>query len=57
MFYVEIGLLLVGVCLLVLGYRRDDRRTLLAAALLFLAAGTTGGFLQGLADGVRNWAG
>ncbi|MBW4049527.1 MAG: hypothetical protein HIU89_16900 [Proteobacteria bacterium] len=56
MSYVEIGLLLVGLCLLVLGYRRSDRNVLLVAALLLLAAGTIGSFSQGLVDGVRSWA-
>lgn len=56
MLYVEMGLLLVGICLLVLGYRRNNRNALLAAALLLLAAGTIGDFSQGLLDGIRNWA-
>lgn len=56
MLYVEIALLLVGICLLGLGYRRNDRNILLVAALLLLAAGTIGGFSQGLVDGFRSWA-
>ena len=56
MSYVEIVLLLVGICLLVLGYRRNSRNVLLVAALLLLAAGTFRGFTQGFLDGLRSWA-
>ena len=57
MVYLGIGFLLAGACLLVLGYRRNDRHLLLVAALLLFAAGTAGDFLQGVTEGVRDWAG
>lgn len=49
----EIGLLLAGLATLVVGYRRDRRNVLLAAALLLLASGTLGNFVHGFQDG---WA-
>lgn len=56
MLYVELVFLVVGFCLLLLGYRRNDRNMMLAAAVLLLAVGTIGDFSQGLADSVRDWA-
>lgn len=57
MFYVEIVLLVLGVVLLVAGYRRDRRNLLLAGAIvLFLSSAgpqLVSGAVQGFHDG---WA-
>ena len=51
--YVEIALLLAGFVLLVLGYRRNRRGWLVAAALLLFLPGNLGPFARGVAEG---WA-
>lgn len=56
MLYVESLLLVVGIALLVLGYRRNNRNTLLVAALLLFAVGIADGVVQGLVDSIRGWA-
>ena len=51
MYYIEISLFLIGLVLLVVGYRSRNRNVMLSAAiLLFLSAAVdslVGGFLEG----------
>lgn len=51
--FLEIALLLAGAALLVLGYRRNRRSWLVAAALLLFLSGNLGPFARGVAEG---WA-
>ncbi|MCP1376236.1 hypothetical protein [Dyella lutea] len=51
--YVEIALLLAGFVLLVLGYRRNRRGWLVAAALLLFLSGNLEPMVSGFAEG---WA-
>lgn len=55
--FVEIALLVAGVAVLVIGYRRNDRNLLLAAASLLLLAGALGGMVEGFLEGWRQTAG
>jgi hypothetical protein len=55
--FVEIALLVAGVAVLVIGYRRNDRNLLLAAAILLLLAGALGGMVEGFLEGWRQTAG
>jgi lipoprotein signal peptidase len=48
---VQIVLLLAGLALLVVGYRRDHRRMLAAAAIVLVLAGAMPDFIDGLAHG------
>ncbi|WP_281401890.1 hypothetical protein [Thermomonas brevis] len=43
--------------MLVIGYRRNDRNLLLAAAILLLLAGALGGMVEGFLEGWRQTAG
>lgn len=60
MTYLEVALLLAGLVLLVLGYRRDRRKILLVAAILLFFAGSirplASGFAKGWADGLAKTA-
>lgn len=48
MYFLEIALLLLGLVMLIAGYRKNNRNMLLAAAMiLLLSAG-----IEGLADGL-----
>ena len=51
MYFIEITLFLIGIVLLVVGYRRRNRNVMLSAAiLLFMSAAVdslVGGFLEG----------
>ena len=51
MYYLEVGLLLIGIVLLVMGYRKRNRNMMLVAAIfLFLSAAMdslVGGFMEG----------
>ena len=53
-------LLLVGAVLLVVGYRRNQRRTLAIAAIVLLLAGSAdqiiGGFVAGIHESIAEWA-
>ncbi|QNN48224.1 hypothetical protein H9L17_12765 [Thermomonas brevis] len=55
--FVELALLVAGVAVLVIGYRRNDRNLLLAAAILLLLAGALGGMVEGFLEGWRQTAG
>jgi len=44
---------IAGFVLLVIGYRRNDRKLLLVAALLLFLAGTASEFARGFADGFK----
>lgn len=50
---IEISLLCLGVVLLVVGYRRNHRNLMLAAALVLMSFGTVQDFTRGVADGYR----
>jgi uncharacterized membrane protein YozB (DUF420 family) len=49
----EIGLLCAGVVLLVVGYRRNHRNLMLAAALVLMSFGTLQDFSRGVVDGYQ----
>lgn len=51
---VEISLLCIGVGLLVVGYRRNHRNLMLAAALVLMSFDTLQDFGHGLIDGYRH---
>lgn len=51
--YIELLLLVVGVVVLVVGYRRSSRNLLLSAAIMLFLAGTLGDIVHGFQDGYR----
>ncbi|MDQ3494368.1 MAG: hypothetical protein M3485_02255 [Pseudomonadota bacterium] len=51
MSYLEIALFIVGVVVLVVGYRKNQRNVLLAAAILLFLAGALGSFVDGIIEG------
>jgi len=52
---VEIAATLLSVVLLVVGFRKDDRKILLAAWIcLFIALAASGGFTEGFAEGYES---
>ncbi|RQO56318.1 hypothetical protein DBR47_17445 [Paucibacter sp. KBW04] len=51
MFIFELVLSLIGLGLLIYGYRKNCRNLLLAAALTLVLAGGAGDFVQGLKEG------
>ncbi|SFK46951.1 hypothetical protein [Rhodanobacter glycinis] len=60
MIYVQLVLLVVGATLLVIGYRRNARKLMLAAAIALFLTGSGAqfatGFAQGLHQGIADWA-
>jgi hypothetical protein len=54
--YIEFGLLLLGASMLVIGYRKNSRNVLLAAAIVLFLSATAGGFVQGFVQGIDQWA-
>jgi len=51
--YLTIALLVLGFAALVVGYRKNSRNTLVAAALLLLAAGGLSDIVSGFMDGAH----
>ena len=51
MYYFEIFMLIVGLVLLVVGYRKNSRNILLGAAFVWLAAGALPQFIEGMEEG------
>jgi len=49
--YMELGLLVLGLVLLIFGYRRNNRNVLVAAALVLLASRAIPDFVAGLQEG------
>jgi len=49
--YVELGLVLIGVLLLVIGYRKNNRNILFVAAIAMFVSGSIGDFAHGFANG------
>jgi hypothetical protein len=54
--YLEIGLLLIGLGVLVFGYRKNSRNVLVVAALVLLASVAIPDFVAGFQDGVAGVA-
>ncbi|WP_433925286.1 hypothetical protein [Stenotrophomonas nematodicola] len=54
MYVLELGLLVVGAVLLVVGYRRNRRTMLVAAALVLLVSGVVPDVVEGFAEGRAN---
>ncbi len=52
MFYAQVALLVAGVALLAVGYRRNHRNLLLAGAIVLFLSGAGLDFITGFADGV-----
>ena len=52
MYIVEIVLLVAGLALLVVGYRKNSRNMLVAAALALLACGALGDLIAGFRQGL-----
>jgi hypothetical protein len=50
--YIEITLLILGVAMLVLGYRKNNRNILAASALVLLVSAGIADFVQGFEQGV-----
>lgn len=51
--YLTILLLAIGLAVLVIGYRKNNRNILLLSALLLLAAGALPDFVAGYLDGLN----
>lgn len=49
--YIEIALFIVGVVVLVIGYRKNHRNVLLSAAVILVLACTVGDFAHGFQEG------
>ncbi|MEO7068492.1 MAG: hypothetical protein ABI114_16400 [Rhodanobacter sp.] len=60
MTYLQAALFLAGVILLIVGYRRNQRKMLLAAAIVLCFSGVgwdvLTGFAHGIAQGLGDWA-
>ncbi|WP_422507303.1 hypothetical protein [Stenotrophomonas sp. GZD-301] len=54
MYVMEVGLIALGAVLLVVGYRRNRRNMLVAAALVLLASGAVPELVTGFSDGRAN---
>lgn len=56
MAYLQLALLAIGVALLTVGYRRNQRKLMLAAGIVLFLAGSAdqlvGGFIDGLHQGM-----
>ena len=52
--YIEITLLILGVAMLVLGYRKNNRNILAASALALLVSAGIADFVQGFEKGVTD---
>lgn len=52
LYWLDITLAIAGFVVLMIGYRRNSRKLLLAAALLLFLTGTLSEFSRGYADGV-----
>ena len=52
MYYMQVALFVIGSTLLVVGYRRNRRNWLLAAAIVLFLSSAGPQFIQGFADGV-----
>lgn len=53
LYWLDIALVVAGFIVLVIGYRRNDRKLLLTAALLLFLTGTLSSFSRGFADGLK----
>ncbi len=53
MYFMEIGLLIIGVAVLVIGYRKNNRNWLLTAAIVLFLSGALSSAVQGFIDGYR----
>jgi lipoprotein signal peptidase len=51
MYYLEIALFVVGLIVLVVGYRKNQRNVLLTAAILLFLSGALGSAVDGFSDG------
>ena len=51
MYYLEIVLFVVGLVVLIVGYRKNQRNLLFIAAILLFLVGVLGGFVEGIEDG------
>lgn len=51
MYYFEIALFVIGLLLLVVGYRRNHRNLLLCAAITLFLAGTAPSMVEGFREG------
>jgi hypothetical protein len=60
MIYLQLILLVAGVALLTVGYCRNQRKLMLAAAIVLFLAGSGAqfvtGFAEGLHEGIVSWA-
>ena len=52
--WIDIVLLLAGCATLIVGYRRDNRKIMLVAAILLLCSCAFTSFATGFADGVQD---
>lgn len=50
---IDVALMIAGFATLVVGYRRDDRKIMLAAAILLFLTGTMTEFSRGFAAGIE----
>lgn len=51
MYYFELALFVIGLLLLVVGYRRNHRNLLLCAAITLFLSGTVGSMAEGFREG------
>ena len=54
MAYLQAALLFVGIILLIVGYRRNQRQMLLAAAIVLCFSGIGWDFITGFAQGITH---
>lgn len=54
MIYLQLLLFATGVTLLAVGYRRDERKTMLVAAVVLFLAGSGGQFVTGFVEGLHH---
>ena len=52
MLYASLGLFIIGIIVLVVGYRKNDRNMLVVAAIILFTSAALEGFVQGLEEGL-----
>ena len=53
MYFLEIGLFVIGIAFLVIGYRKDNRNLMLTAAIVLFLSGALSNAVEGFIDGYR----
>ena len=53
MYFLEIGLFVIGIAFLAIGYRKDNRNLMLTAAIVLFLSGALSSAVEGFIDGYR----